>query len=183
MRAWRDGSRVALAARAATVLPVPTSPVITPRAASAMQWRMRATASSWGALVNSSEGARLLPKGVRVKPKWVCQGARSVIRTALLLFRAGRGTRSDPTPSPRGRPGPGRDSRSRWRAQAPAVAGGPAGGRGGGAGAGGAPAGAPGGRAVARVLVPGEGPRGGPPPPPVGRPQECGPQQLGVGGL
>src|SRR3989304_1200447 len=39
MRAWRDGSSDARAARAATVLPVPASPVITPRAASATPGR------------------------------------------------------------------------------------------------------------------------------------------------
>src|SRR3972149_6297038 len=76
MRAWRDGSSDDRAARAATVLPVPPSPVMTPRADSAMQWRIRATASSWGALVNSSDGAGDLPKGGRGEPEGGCQGGR-----------------------------------------------------------------------------------------------------------
>src|SRR6516162_99306 len=41
---WRVGSRPATAARSATVLPAPTSPVITPSVASATQKLIRATA-------------------------------------------------------------------------------------------------------------------------------------------
>jgi hypothetical protein len=43
---WREGSKAATAARAATVLPAPHSPVMTPMADSAMHQEMRATASA-----------------------------------------------------------------------------------------------------------------------------------------
>src|SRR2546423_117450 len=46
---WRAGSRAARAARAATVLPTPTSPVTTPRAFSVTAQVIRAAASPWPA--------------------------------------------------------------------------------------------------------------------------------------
>ncbi len=42
---WAVGSSWLVAARTATVLPIPTSPVMTPNNDSPMQKRMRATAS------------------------------------------------------------------------------------------------------------------------------------------
>src|SRR5271169_6480064 len=47
MTLWRLRSRAASAARTATVLPAPTSPVITPMRRSATHQPMRATASLW----------------------------------------------------------------------------------------------------------------------------------------
>ena len=44
---WAAGSSWLVAARIATVLPTPTSPVMTPNNDSPMQKRMRATASWW----------------------------------------------------------------------------------------------------------------------------------------
>ena len=44
---WGTGSRPAVAARAATVLAAPTSPVTTPMACSLTSQAMRATASAW----------------------------------------------------------------------------------------------------------------------------------------
>src|SRR6266498_213901 len=72
---WRVRSRAATAARTATVLPAPTSPVMTPRAASATQKLMRATASAWVSRANRSRAAMALVRGVRVNPKWATQGA------------------------------------------------------------------------------------------------------------
>src|SRR6266536_1299951 len=65
----REGSRSVRAARSATVLPAPTSPVMTPRAVSATHQRIRATASACPVWRCSMPGARSLRKGVRVKPK------------------------------------------------------------------------------------------------------------------
>ena len=73
------GSRVATAARTATVLPAPTSPHSTPRVASATQKPMRATASAWAWRVNRSRAAMRLVNGVRVKPKWAIQEARVLV--------------------------------------------------------------------------------------------------------
>src|SRR6266487_1072376 len=65
-----------MAARTATVLPAPTSPHSTPRAASATQKPMRATASAWAVRHMRSRAAIRLVKGVLVKPKWATQGGR-----------------------------------------------------------------------------------------------------------
>ena len=62
------GSRAARAARTATVLPAPTSPVMTPSACSVMHQLIRATASAWAAWRCSIPGARSRPNGIRVKP-------------------------------------------------------------------------------------------------------------------
>jgi hypothetical protein len=64
----REGSRLARAARRATVLPAPTSPVITPRACSLMHQLIRAAASAWAAWRCSMPGARSRPKGILVNP-------------------------------------------------------------------------------------------------------------------
>src|SRR5207237_409830 len=48
MRVCREGSRLARAARRATVLPAPTSPVMTPRACSLMHPAVRAAALGVG---------------------------------------------------------------------------------------------------------------------------------------
>ena len=59
MTVWRVRSRAARAARTATVLPAPTSPVITPMRRSAMHQPMRATASSWAVWRCSMAGAEV----------------------------------------------------------------------------------------------------------------------------
>src|SRR6266568_2172356 len=74
----RVRSRAAVAARTATVLPAPTSPQTTPRAASAMQKPMRAMASAWAVRAMRSRAAIRLVNGVLAKPKWATQGARGV---------------------------------------------------------------------------------------------------------
>src|SRR5512132_3033462 len=53
---WRTGSSAATAARAATVLPAPTSPVTTPMARSLISQAMRATASAWPRWGGASRG-------------------------------------------------------------------------------------------------------------------------------
>src|SRR6266542_2475106 len=67
-----------VAARTAMVLPAPTSPQMTPRAASAMQKPMRAMASAWAVRLMRSRAAMRLVKGVLAKPKWATQGAGGV---------------------------------------------------------------------------------------------------------
>ena len=74
VRLW---SSPASAARTATVLPAPTSPVTTPRARSSTHQVMRATASAWLAWVCSIEGARSFWNGMRVKPQ--CARSRSMV--------------------------------------------------------------------------------------------------------
>jgi hypothetical protein len=64
----RDASRLATAARAATVLPAPHSPVMTPIWRSATHQPILATASRWAVWVCSIPGARSLPKGIRANP-------------------------------------------------------------------------------------------------------------------
>jgi hypothetical protein len=59
----RVGSRPATAARSATVLPAPTSPVTTPRADSTTQKLIRAIASAWAWRANRSRAAMDLPNG------------------------------------------------------------------------------------------------------------------------
>ena len=68
MTVWLEGSRPARTVRTETVLPAPTSPVTTPMERSAMHQEMRATASLWEACRCSMPGARLRPKGMRLKP-------------------------------------------------------------------------------------------------------------------
>src|SRR6266545_184247 len=60
------------------VLPAPTSPQMTPRAASAMRKPMRAMASAWAVRLMRSRAAMRLVKGVLAKPKWATQGAGGV---------------------------------------------------------------------------------------------------------
>src|ERR1700761_6752993 len=67
-----EGSRPARTVRTETVLPAPTSPVMTPMARSLTHQVMRATASLWAACRCSMPGARLRPKGMRVNPEWAC---------------------------------------------------------------------------------------------------------------
>jgi hypothetical protein len=52
----------------ATVLPAPTSPVMTPMRRSVMHQVMRATASPWDLWRCGMPGARSRPNGMRVKP-------------------------------------------------------------------------------------------------------------------
>src|SRR5487761_741132 len=72
----RVGSRPATAARTATVLPAPTSPVMTPSRVSAMQKLIRAVAWAWACRANRSLAAIALPNGVRASPKCAAHGAR-----------------------------------------------------------------------------------------------------------
>src|SRR5215472_4579228 len=72
----RVGSRPATAARTATVLPAPTSPVMTPSRVSAMQKPIRAVAWAWAWRANRSLAAIALPNGVRASPKCAAHGAR-----------------------------------------------------------------------------------------------------------
>lgn len=65
---WRAGSRAAVAARIATVLPAPTSPVMTPMACWSTHQVIRATASAWVEWRCSIAGVSERPKGIRVKP-------------------------------------------------------------------------------------------------------------------
>src|SRR6266567_7210466 len=90
---WALGSSWLVAARRATVLPTPTSPVMTPSSDSPMQKRIRATASGWLARWHSWLAGMVLLNGVRVKPKWLTQGAR-VMTVARRRHAAGRGRRS-----------------------------------------------------------------------------------------
>src|SRR5487761_865522 len=68
----RVGSRPATAARTATVLPAPTSPVMTPSRVSAMQKLIRAVAWVWASPKCAAHGARLgipvLPAGEHLQP-------------------------------------------------------------------------------------------------------------------
>src|SRR6266498_4383182 len=87
MTTCRTGSRAARAARTATVLPAPTSPVITPRACSVTVQVIRTTASLWAAWRCSMAGARSRPNGSRVKPQWPCSFCS--ISGHHLLWRSG----------------------------------------------------------------------------------------------
>src|SRR6266536_6525692 len=113
-----------VAARTATVLPTPTSPVMTPRSDSATQKRMRATASWWLARSHSLFAGMVLPKRVLLKPKWVTHGARVIMADAprragvgrhvdhaVCVRWAGRGRRAGRGFRRRGWPAPGPGSR------------------------------------------------------------------------
>ena len=63
-----EGSRPARTARTETVLPAPTSPVMTPMDRSLMHQAMRATASLREAWRCSMPGARSRPNGMRLNP-------------------------------------------------------------------------------------------------------------------
>src|SRR6478736_2201217 len=65
----RVGSSPATAARAATVFPAPTSPVMTPSRIWSMQKLIRAVAWAWAWRANRSPAAIALPNGVRASPK------------------------------------------------------------------------------------------------------------------
>src|SRR5215831_637943 len=79
------GSRPATAARTATVLPAPTSPVMTPSRASPMQKLIRAVAWAWAWRANRSLAAIAFPHGVRASPKCAAHGARLAIAVLLVL--------------------------------------------------------------------------------------------------
>src|SRR6266851_2968479 len=101
---WRAlGSSWLVAARKATVLPTPTSPVMTPSSDSLIQKRMRATASWWLARSHSWLAGMVLLNGVRVKPKWLTQGAR-VMTVPRRRHAAGRGRQSGQATAGRARP-------------------------------------------------------------------------------
>src|ERR1035437_2604496 len=94
MVVFRDGSSPARAARIATVLPAPTSPVTTPRARSLIHQLIRATASAWLVWWCSIWGARALPKGMRVNPyslnlivKWFGTSRVRFDQPVAVLFR------------------------------------------------------------------------------------------------
>src|SRR3974390_1761671 len=79
------GSRPATAARAATVLPAPTSPVMTPSRIWSMQKLIRAVAWAWAWRANRSLAAIAFPNGVRASPKCAAHGARLAIAVLLVL--------------------------------------------------------------------------------------------------
>src|SRR5579863_9133661 len=81
----RVGSRPATAARTATVLPAPTSPVITPSRIWSMQKLIRAVAWAWAWRANRSPAAIALPNGVRASPKCAAHGARLVTAALPVL--------------------------------------------------------------------------------------------------
>src|ERR1035441_2329655 len=95
---WRVGSRPATAARSATVLPAPTSPVTTPSADSTTQKLIRAIASACAGRANRSRAAMDLPNGVRARPKCAAHGA--ALTAAPPPGRVCRGARP-PAPAPR----------------------------------------------------------------------------------
>src|SRR6266536_2524872 len=80
---WRVGSSAETAARRATVLPAPTSPVTTPSADSTTQKLIRAIASACAWRANRSRAGMDLPNGVRARPKCAAHGAAL---TPLLLL-------------------------------------------------------------------------------------------------
>src|SRR5712691_6293861 len=102
------------AARTATVLPTPTSLVMTPRSDSPMQKRIRATASWWLARSHSRLAGMVLLNGVRVKPKWLTQGARVMTAGPGPHHAAGRGRRSGRAVGRHAPLGPGPGNRCRW---------------------------------------------------------------------
>src|SRR6516225_10135606 len=85
----RVGSRPATAARAATVFPAPTSPVITPSRIWSMQKLIRAVAWAWAWRTNRSLAAIAFPNGVRASPKCAAHAARLAIAVLLLAVSAG----------------------------------------------------------------------------------------------
>src|ERR1700747_573586 len=84
----RVGSSPATAARAATIFPAPTSPVITPSRIWSMQKLIRAVAWAWAWRTNRSLAAIAFPNGVRASPKCAAHGARLAI-AVLLAVSAG----------------------------------------------------------------------------------------------
>src|SRR6266853_2002940 len=110
---WALGSSWVVAARRATVLPTPTSPVITPRSDSPMQKRMRATASWWLARSHNWLAGMVLLNGVRVNPKWLTQGP-PVLIAGPGQAAAGRGTRSRSAGGRHARRRPGQGNQYRW---------------------------------------------------------------------
>src|SRR5216684_1131273 len=88
---WRVGSRAATAARSATVLPAPTSPVTTPSADSTTQKLIRAIASAWACRANRSRAGMALPNGVRARPKCAAQSGEVDLGSGAggLLVRGG----------------------------------------------------------------------------------------------
>src|SRR5438552_1431575 len=119
---WALGSSWLVAARSATVLPTPTSPVMTPSNDSPMQKRMRATASWWLARSHSWLAGMLLLNGVRVKPKWLTHGARVMSAAPGWRYEAGRGRRSGRAVGRHARPRQGPGNRRRWSAVVQGVA-------------------------------------------------------------
>src|SRR6266849_5443927 len=123
-----------MAARTAMVLPTPTSPVTTPSNDSAMQNRMRATASWWEARSSRSLAEMLLENGSLVKPKWADQSARVMPSTPYradvryagrccrLVSRVGRGRPVGRGFQRHAPPGPDRGSPRRLALRAEAVA-------------------------------------------------------------
>src|SRR6266702_7594148 len=111
-----------MAARTATVLPAPTSPHSTPRAASAMQKPMRATASAWAVRLRRSRAAMRLVRGVLVKPKWATQGGRlvgvaagSLVGLVVVIWNPRRGWWGWWARRRLGPGGPGREAAGRGR--------------------------------------------------------------------
>src|SRR5438552_5857046 len=81
----RVGSSPATAARTATVVPAPTSPVITPSRIWSMQKLIRAVAWAWAWRANRSLAAIALPNGVRASPKCAAHAARLAIAVLLAV--------------------------------------------------------------------------------------------------
>src|ERR1700746_2271053 len=81
----RVGPRPATAARTATVLPAPTSPVITPSRIWSMQKLIRAVAWAWAWRANRSPAAIALPNGGRASPQWAGPRARRAIAVLLVV--------------------------------------------------------------------------------------------------
>src|SRR5579864_5673113 len=84
MTVWLAGSRSATAARMATVLPVPTSPVTMQMVLSATAQVMRAAASPQSRWRCSREGGRSRPNGMRASPNRVTTA--SITGVLLFLF-------------------------------------------------------------------------------------------------
>src|ERR1019366_6113626 len=118
---WRVGSMPATAARSATVLPAPTSPVTTPSADSTTPKLIRAIAAACAGRANRSRAAMDLPNGVRARPKCAAHGAaltaaprpgRGRRRGAWPAGRSRSWLRCRRLPRARRRPAPGNRSRS-----------------------------------------------------------------------
>src|SRR5690349_2128900 len=82
MTVWPEGSRSATAERIATVLPVPTSPVIIAMVFSDTAQVMRAAASPQSRCRCSRDGGRSRPNGIRASPNRVTTA--SIIRSPSL---------------------------------------------------------------------------------------------------
>src|SRR6266566_8933385 len=85
---WRVGSRPATAARSATVLPAPTSPVTIPSAHSTTQKLIRAIASACAWRGNRSRAAMDLPNGCGPARNARPTAPRSPLFLLLLLLVA-----------------------------------------------------------------------------------------------